>query len=1743
MAVDQLRFDIIIGSKDFDTTNAKVAKSITLMDDLGNATQYAVNKMAELAARDIKVDVTGNVTQASYKKQVGDQELAAARLRQQIENAILDRKEVDRAAAAKQQAASDVSGNKFAVETERKQARDLRKEAADLRDLAKVVAAENATEKDAAKQKMVDGALLLAKQKESAAIRLETSAKEKADNQAYLNSRSAALRDELRLKQSAQQRSTEQVAAAQRELAQNIAITSEVKRQLDLKRQSSGPDTLIKDTKRGGLSPELTNTQALNAELSDTARINAIVEQAEAKRAAWANKITTEYRGTNAEAQKLADISASQGASGTIDVPEGLTGGTYQSDLANFTREYEKTAGKAGNTTKKLGREVNVADAEMRDFSIGLRSAVSMLGHPSLEGSLYFFSQIGRNLKGWPLVLGLTGFALGGIIAGLTSLIDEGAKIDAVSTAFENLSKNIGTVGTELAKQVKGAAGDAITLGESMTQLNRAYMAGGASFANELPRLMEIARSSALATGKDINYVFNSLVTGIARGSPRLIDNADIYLKLGDAAGEYAKQTGKAITQLTAEDKIMATLLAVLKQGEKSIRDIGLSGKTSAEDLQSFSSALKDLKAGAGKILIEIGITKAVGETGDVLSQAADRLALISQFKKDLEMIKLFGEGMQATELSGRAAAAELNALKAYLLDDVEGSQELYQIVLEIMAAAAKFRSELEGQEQTDVGWAEQRTKDTKALAASTDEAAKRMEEFNTAFNDAAEMDTPFKEMAKGLGDLVKNMTAALSGLRIPEMKGGIMEIDTGSLESWLLYTRDIIGVESDAYIAIANLTNQIREQQKAIIANASAYGTNEGKMLSFAQAAFGVDATAKTIIENFDSLTVEAKRFVTEIGTLSFALDEFYAARREPISIKVVYDEVTKAQDALDDLATQISLAGGKSDAEAFRARGVAVITAFEQGLRELGEIDPITFQILLGNALAGITAEGEQLRERYEGIKEIGDQINNLIRDSKLPKLPDIGELTLMVDTYGLNQYITRLQELGLIEASAAASTRSFIFELANERRALMDSAAAIADPAERLRFLITQLFGADAGLQEFADGLKDIPADIRPAVLALGDLSAAIAFLNAQKLAPVTLDVEIGALISGREAIESATEAFTDYMEPTKVLNLRRNTIAAYEADLKALGKRQTTMSVEQYNLEVRALQGKYTTMLNDAQSYYDSLDSRSKESASARTKDAGAIKSAIEAAMKTGLEVTEADMLATKAGTYEDTTMESARRLNAIAERGFSELKAHPDWAAALQIPPDVLGGTEDALKAWAAKTSQDVQDLAADPSMYNWEAFVKNYKEGIDKEAKKEIILDIALGKLKAAGLMEGKTDAEARKEILKMWGLDEPEVTFKTEFPEATTSDKALSAFFKQMRDGEPINSEILVSVKSTEGAGRIVDTEQTPTEKLESSKPLTSTKAIQTGVATGQMAPTAEMIANWNAQLATLSGANPAQVATMLAQPEAEKVSVWREQLNTLISGDNAAKVVTTLLIPSEDNQKSFRDQISSEFINDPITANTALGFRMEQLDEYRGGAEAVFIEQPVTVDTALGGTLESIVLFRDGVENLFKLDPLQIETILVGPDGLPLGPLPEKPEQPGYLSKPEQQASYKPTGKVPGMASLIPEDYAKSLTETIDLTGPGADIASTLYTSIIESVKQQEPGFIIANFYASDFQASKPIWQAIGKSAGEDIATAMVTAIEKNVGVVRKRIAEMIAPEVATILAMSSKGGGALP
>lgn len=207
-------------------------------------------------------------------------------------------------------------------------------------------------------------------------------------------------------------------------------------------------------------------------------------------------------------------------------------------------------------------------------------------------------------------------------------------------------------VGPEMLKDLqeasKGTISDLQLMSYATTALAGSSGEFGTQLAKALPHVLEIAKAANKANPAlgSVDYQFQSLIVGLKRLSPRLIDNTGLQVKLGQAYETLAEKLGKTREELTAEEQQLALLNATLEAGDRLMAQVG----GTAESLTDPFGRLKAETANLGDVLATIfapaaatsadalanflgGITKnrkAMVETGAFVKASNDEFAATS---------------------------------------------------------------------------------------------------------------------------------------------------------------------------------------------------------------------------------------------------------------------------------------------------------------------------------------------------------------------------------------------------------------------------------------------------------------------------------------------------------------------------------------------------------------------------------------------------------------------------------------------------------------------------------------------------------------------------------------------------------------------------------------------------------------------------------------------------------------------------------------------------------------------------------------------------------------------------------------------------------------------------------------------------------------------------------------------------------------------------------------------------------
>lgn len=157
---------------------------------------------------------------------------------------------------------------------------------------------------------------------------------------------------------------------------------------------------------------------------------------------------------------------------------------------------------------------------------------------------------------------------------------EAGARIDQTADSFALMMEKIGAAPdllSRLREASRGTISDMDLMSSTMTLTAGVSDELAKSMADAAPQLLEIAKAANKANPElgTTAFMYESLMKGIKRGSPMIIDNTGLILKIGEANEKYAQAIGKTVEQLTAEDKKQALLNATIAAGSNLMRQVG----------------------------------------------------------------------------------------------------------------------------------------------------------------------------------------------------------------------------------------------------------------------------------------------------------------------------------------------------------------------------------------------------------------------------------------------------------------------------------------------------------------------------------------------------------------------------------------------------------------------------------------------------------------------------------------------------------------------------------------------------------------------------------------------------------------------------------------------------------------------------------------------------------------------------------------------------------------------------------------------------------------------------------------------------------------------------------------------------------------------------------------------------------------------------------------------------------------
>jgi len=228
----------------------------------------------------------------------------------------------------------------------------------------------------------------------------------------------------------------------------------------------------------------------------------------------------------------------------------------FNKNVSSYGKSIEALVSKTGKAAQASGK-ASAAITGKGGLGGALGSLIPVLG--GVGASLV-------SIAGPLLAAGTGLFALGKTVVEVKEMITEALPMEGVQKAFYALAASAGSSGQEMLAAFRVASGGMIDELTLMQRFNKAAQLVSLDFAVNLPEAIGYLGKVSAATGESMDYLYNSLITGVGRLSKPILDNLNVMVDLELAYQDWAAANGKVADSLTQTEKQAAVMAQVMAQ-------------------------------------------------------------------------------------------------------------------------------------------------------------------------------------------------------------------------------------------------------------------------------------------------------------------------------------------------------------------------------------------------------------------------------------------------------------------------------------------------------------------------------------------------------------------------------------------------------------------------------------------------------------------------------------------------------------------------------------------------------------------------------------------------------------------------------------------------------------------------------------------------------------------------------------------------------------------------------------------------------------------------------------------------------------------------------------------------------------------------------------------------------------------------------------------------------------------------
>ncbi len=264
------------------------------------------------------------------------------------------------------------------------------------------------------------------------------------------------------------------------------------------------------------------------------------------------------------------------------------------------------------------------------------------------------------------------------IVIAAAAFVRRAKQVEAISTAFDNLSQGVGIVASEFLPALREALKGTVSDLDLMRTTNNAMLLGVVQSQEQFAELAVVARRLGRAVGRNAVDALNDLAVGIGRQSRLILDNLGIIISVDKAYRDFAATLGLNADELTDNQKRQAFLNATMEISKRKLKSLGPDVLTVADQWDRLTASINNTIDALATSLVGGNLPSDVADFIDenlqkiVASAAAAQLAIVNIVKSIAGIIADAFGGDRLVELLFEGVRSAIKVVSVVLFELVK---------------------------------------------------------------------------------------------------------------------------------------------------------------------------------------------------------------------------------------------------------------------------------------------------------------------------------------------------------------------------------------------------------------------------------------------------------------------------------------------------------------------------------------------------------------------------------------------------------------------------------------------------------------------------------------------------------------------------------------------------------------------------------------------------------------------------------------------------------------------------------------------------------------------------------------------------------------------------------------------------------------------------------------------------------------------------------------------------------------